>query len=64
MKEYIFFSALNGTFSETDHLTSHRRSINRYKKMEIIPCILSDHHGLKLDFSNNKNNRKPHTCGN
>ena len=58
MKEYIFFSALNVTFSETDHLTSHRRSINRYKKIEIIPCILSDHHGLKLVFNSNKNNRR------
>ena len=27
--------------------------------MEIIPCILSNHHGLKLIFNNNTNNRKP-----
>jgi hypothetical protein len=27
--------------------------------MEIIPCILSDHHGLRMIFSNNINNRKP-----
>jgi hypothetical protein len=24
-----------------------------------MPCILSDHHGLKLGFSKNGNNRKP-----
>ena len=33
--------------------------LNRYKKIEIIPCILSDHQGLRLVFNSNKNNRKP-----
>jgi hypothetical protein len=33
--------------------------LNRYKKIEIIPCILSDHHRLRLVFNRNKNNRKP-----
>jgi hypothetical protein len=28
-------------------------------KQEIVPCILSDHHGLRLIFNNNINNRKP-----
>jgi hypothetical protein len=28
------------------------------QKVEIMPCILSDHQILKLDF-NNRNNRKP-----
>ncbi|MGO7909941.1 hypothetical protein AB9E09_35295, partial [Rhizobium leguminosarum] len=36
----------------------HKAGLNRYKKIEITPCILSDHHGLKLDFNNNRN-RKP-----
>jgi hypothetical protein len=29
-----------------------------YKKKEIIPFSLSDHHGLRLIFNNNINNRK------
>jgi hypothetical protein len=33
--------------------------LNRYKTIEIVPCILSDHHGLRLIFNNNINNRKP-----
>jgi len=36
-----------------------KASLNRYKKIEITPHILSDHHGLRLVFNNNKNNRKP-----
>ena len=34
-------------------------SLNRYKKIDIIPRILSDHNGLRLLFNNNKNNGKP-----
>jgi hypothetical protein len=30
-----------------------------YKDIEIVPCIPSDHHGLRLIFNNNTNNRKP-----
>ena len=58
-KEYTFFSAPQGTFFKTDHLIGHKTGLNRYKKIEIIPCILSDHHGLRLVFNSNKNNRKP-----
>ena len=38
---------------------SYKGSLNKYKKIEITPYILSDYHGLKLDFNNNKNTRKP-----
>ena len=57
-KEYTFFSPPHGTFSKIDHILGHKASLNRYKKIEIIPCILSDHHGLKLHFNNNRNNRR------
>ena len=32
--------------------------LNRYKNIESVPCILSDHHGLRLIFNNKINNRK------
>jgi exonuclease III len=47
-KEYTFFSAPHGTFSKTDHVFGHKTGLNRYKKIEIIPCTLGDHHGLCL----------------
>jgi hypothetical protein len=60
-KEYTF-SAPHGTFSKIDHITSYKPGFNRYKKTEIIPCILSDHHSLRLVF--NKNIIEiPHTHG-
>jgi hypothetical protein len=60
-KEHTFFSAPHGTFSKVDHIInfySHNTDLNRYKKMEIIHCNLSAHHGLRLVFNSNKNNRK------
>jgi hypothetical protein len=56
-KEYTF-SAPHGTFSKTDHVISHKTGLNRYKNIEIIPCILLDYHGLRLIFNSNINYRK------
>jgi hypothetical protein len=57
--QYTLFSAAHGTFSKSDHILGHKASPSKYKKVEIIPCILSDHNALKLEF-NNKNNNKKH----
>jgi exonuclease III len=56
-KEYTFFSAPHGTFSKIDHIICHRTSLNRYKKIEIIPCTLSDLHRLRLQHQ--QKNRNP-----
>jgi hypothetical protein len=52
------FSAPHGTFSKIDHIIGHKTSLNIYKNIEIVPCILSDHHGIRLIFNNKINNRK------
>jgi exonuclease III len=57
-KEYTFFSALHSTFSKIDHIVGLKTGFNRYKKIEIIPCTLSDHRGLRLVLNTNKNNKK------
>jgi exonuclease III len=57
-KGYTFFSASHGTFSKIDHIIGQKMGLNRYKKIEIIPCILSDHHRLRLVFNNTKIIRK------
>jgi exonuclease III len=58
-KGYTFFSAPQGTFSKTDHIIGDKTGLNSYKNIEIILCILSDHHKLRLIFNNNINNREP-----
>jgi exonuclease III len=58
-KGYTFFSAPHDTFSKIDHIIGHKTSLNRYKNTEIVPCIPSDHHELRLIFNTKINNRKP-----
>jgi hypothetical protein len=35
-----------------------KTSLSKYKKIEIIPCILCDHSALKVELNNRNNNRK------
>ena len=55
---YTFFSNVHGTFSRIDHMTGHKTSLNKFKKIEIISSIFSDHKGLKLQ-TNPKGKKKP-----
>jgi exonuclease III len=55
--QYTFFSAAHGTFSKIDPILGHKASLNKCKKLQIIPCILFDHNALKLELKD-KNGRK------
>ena len=46
---YSFFSNAHGTFSKIDHMIGHKARLNKFKKIEIISTIFSDHKGLKLE---------------
>ena len=52
--EYSFFSSAHGTFPRIDHILGHKSGLNRYQKIEIIPCIFSDHNALKLELNHKK----------
>ena len=56
---YMFLSESHKTLSNVDNIFGHKGSLNRYKKIKITPFTLSDNHELKIDFNNNRNNRKP-----
>ena len=47
--KYTFFSSVHGTFSKIDHMILHKTSLNKFKKIEIILSIFSDHKELKLE---------------
>ena len=47
--KYTFFSKAHGTFSKIDHMIGHKTSLNKFKKIEVISSIFSDHKGLKLE---------------
>ena len=36
--KYTFFSSAHGTFSRIDHMLGHKRSLNKFKSIEIISC--------------------------
>jgi hypothetical protein len=56
--QYTFFSVGHGTFSKIDHILGHKANLNRCKKIEIIPYILSDHNAVKLELNNKSSSRK------
>ena len=41
--EYTFFSSAHGTFSRIDHILGHESKLSKFKKIEIISSIFSDH---------------------
>ena len=47
--KYTFPSNAHGTFSKVDPMTGHKTSLSKFKKIEIISSIFSDHKGLKLE---------------
>ena len=57
--EYIFFLSEQGTFSRIDHVGT-QKSLNKFKKIEIISSTFSDHNAMKLEI-NYKNNTDKHT---
>ena len=56
--KYTFFSNAHGTFSKIDHMVGHKTSLNKFKKIEIISSILSDHKLRKLETNPKGKNPK------
>ena len=54
-EEYTFFSSAYGTFSRLDHILGHKTNLSKFKKIEIISSIFSDHNAMRLDINYKKN---------
>jgi len=48
---FNFFSSAHRTFSMMDHILGHKSSLGKFKKIEIISSIFSDHNGVRLDIN-------------
>ena len=48
---FTFFSSAHGNFSRIDHILSHKSSLGKFKKIEIILSIISDHNAVRLDLN-------------
>ena len=52
--EYTFFSSAHGTFSRTDHILGHKSSLGKFKKIEIVSSVFSDHNTMRLEINYRK----------
>ena len=57
-EEYTFFSSAHGTFSRIDHILGHKSSFSKFKKVEIVSSIFSDHNTMRLDINPRKRHAK------
>ena len=49
--DYTFFSSVHGAFSRIDHILGHKSSLSKFKKIDIISVIFSDHNAKRLEIS-------------
>ena len=50
-EEYTFFSIAHGTFSRIEHILGHKSNLSKFKKMEIISSIFSNHNAMRPDIN-------------
>ena len=53
-EEHTFFSSAHGTFSSIDHIVGHKSSLSKFKKIEIISSIFSNHNTMRVDINYKK----------
>ena len=56
--EYTCFSSAHRTFSRIDHILGHKSSLGKFKKIEIVSGIFSNHNAMRLDISYRKKSVK------
>ena len=48
---FTFFSSAHETISRIHHILGHKSNLDKFKKIEIIPSIFSDHNAFILDLN-------------
>ena len=51
---YTFFSSAHGTFSRIDYILGHKSNLSKFKKIEIVSSIFSNHNAMRLDINYKK----------
>ena len=60
---FNFFSSAHGTFYRIDHILGCKSSLGKFRKIEIIPSIFSNHNAVKLDVKSREKLLKIPTYG-
>ena len=50
-EEYTIVSSAHGTFSRIDHILGDKLNLNKFKKIEVLSSIFSDHNAMRLDIN-------------
>ena len=58
--DYTLFWNAHGTFSRIDYILGNKSSLSKFKKIEIISSILSDHNAMRLEINYRGKKRKKH----
>lgn len=53
-EEYTFFSSTEEIFSKINDMLGHKRSLNKFRKIEITPSIIFNHNEMKPEINNSK----------
>ena len=62
--EYTLFLISHGMFTKRDHILGHKTHPNKFKRIESIQCLLSDHNIIKLEMtSRNITGKSQNICG-
>ena len=59
--DYTFFSSAHGTFSGIDHILGHKSSHGKFRNIEIISSIFSDHNTMRLEINYREKKLKTQT---
>ena len=49
--DYTFFSSAHGTFFWMDHILCHKSSLGKFKKIETVSSIFSNHNTKRLEIN-------------
>ena len=61
-EEYTFFSSAHGTFFRMDHILHHKSKLSKFKIIEIVSSIFSDHNAMRLDINYKKEKKEKKNC--
>ena len=57
-EEYTFFSSAHGTFTRKEHILGHKSILSKFKKIENVSSIFSDHNAMRLDIDYKEKKKK------
>ena len=59
-EEYTFFSSAIGTLFRIEHILGHKSKLSKFRKIEIVLSIFSNHNAMRLDIIYKEKNCKKH----